>query len=510
MKHDQHENLSIETNDRRDNKAASTGDAYANPEDSDARGFNEAEATDFGVEAASASSKKPRGHKRRIVTGVALLAITIVCVGALYYTFRPSRSVKVSLKAKQPRQAQDATDTNNKAPDDVTAEAIAEVRSAISSPAVAKPTLSSPSVLPSTAPNLGGATSSTVLPPDNSLSDKATVTHEPEASASSASRRNHEQSIRFPDEDESVAKRISNSTGHGTKLDDATSTLSVNRENEITRRSRSATYASLSTKSSAKAAITPAVLPSFGSVLPVRTLGKIYTLRSGSSVRLELTRYVTGEGWSLPKGTVLVGQVRGSERDRAFIAVTGFIDPSRAGFVNLTAEVLGDDGGSGIQGKFHKLSSGWSRAFARVGSAAVNVAGAIAGSRISGQPVIITDIGSRTVSPFSYEVDSALLQQNRGFVEVPAGTAAFVMVTTLPSDVKGVDAQPEHLASFDTAPAIQPTALSQEELALLLTSGDASRIRDALPRMSPSMRQIAESVLAETATKQSDRERNQR
>src|SRR5262249_58150512 len=105
----------------------------------------------------------------------------------------------------------------------------------------------------------------------------------------------------------------------------------------------------------------------------------------------------------------------------------GFIEPSRSRFVNLSAEVLGDDGGSGIRGKFHKLSSGWSRAFARVGSAAVNVAGAIAGSRISGQPVIVTDIGSRTISPFSNEVDSSLLQQARGFVEVPAGTAAFVM-----------------------------------------------------------------------------------
>jgi hypothetical protein len=220
---------------------------------------------------------------------------------------------------------------------------------------------------------------------------------------------------------------------------------------------------------------------------------------------------VSGEGWSLPKGTVLIGQVRGSERDRAFIAVNGFIEPSRGRFVNLAGEVLGDDGGSGIRGKFHKLSSGWSRAFARVGSAAVNVAGAIAGSRISGQPVIITDIGSRTVSPFSYELDSALLQQNRGFVEVPAGSAAFVMVTTLPADVKGVDAEPEHLASTaDAVTAGQAAALTEDELALLLTSGDAARIREALPRMSPAMRKLSESVLAETATRQSDREQDRR
>jgi hypothetical protein len=238
-------------------------------------------------------------------------------------------------------------------------------------------------------------------------------------------------------------------------------------------------------------------------VLPVRTLGKIYTLRSGSSIRLELTRYVAGEGWSLPKGTVLLGQVRGSEQDRAFIGITGFIEPSRARFVRLAGETLGDDGGSGIRGKFHKLSSGWSRAFARVGSAAVNVAGAIAGSRISGQPVIVTDIGSRTISPFSNEVDSSLLQQARGFVEVPAGTAAFVMVTTLPADVEGVDAEPDRsspdVANGGTNTAGQQAVLTEEELALLLTSGDPDRIREALPRMSPQMRRIAEVVLTESS-----------
>jgi hypothetical protein len=242
---------------------------------------------------------------------------------------------------------------------------------------------------------------------------------------------------------------------------------------------------------------------------PVRTLGKIYTLRSGSSIRLELTRYVSGEGWSLSKGTVLIGQVRGSERDRAFIAITGFIDPTRDRFVNLNGEILGDDGGSGIRGEFHKLSSGWSRAFARVASSAVNVAGAIAGSRVSGQSVIIADVGSRTISPVSSEVDSSLLNQARGFVEVPAGTSGFVMVTTLPADVKGVDAEPDRLAQssdLTATAANSPSALTQEELAQLFTSGDTTRIREALPRMSPQMRRIAETVLAESSVRQPDRE----
>ena len=140
----------------------------------------------------------------------------------------------------------------------------------------------------------------------------------------------------------------------------------------------------------------------------------------------------------------------------------------------------------------------------------MTVGGAIAGGRISGQPVIITDIGSRTVSPFSYEIDSALLQESRGFVEVPAGTAAFVMVTTLPGTVRAVDAEPEHLTNYSpdivTAGANQPGALSQEELALLLTSRDTKRIREALPRMSPQMRQLAELMLADAERRSESQE----
>jgi len=83
------------------------------------------------------------------------------------------------------------------------------------------------------------------------------------------------------------------------------------------------------------------------------------------------------------------------------------------------------------------------------------------------------------------------------------------MVTTLPADVKAVDAEPDHLAQFSdttTASAYQSGALTQEELAQLLTSGETTRIREALPRMSPQMRRVAETVLADSAQKESDRE----
>ena len=82
------------------------------------------------------------------------------------------------------------------------------------------------------------------------------------------------------------------------------------------------------------------------------------------------------------------------------------------------------------------------------------------------------------------------------------------MVTTLPADVKGVDAEPDHLTqSLDaTTVANQTAALTQDELAVLLTSGDSTRIREALPRMSPQMRRVAEAVLAESSVQRPDRE----
>ena len=467
---------------------------------------------DLSTHFAARVPPKKKNRKRRLVAAVALLVITIGCVVTLFNNLG-SRSVKVNVTTKQPSQLQDATARPDKAPDDVTAEAIAEVRSAISNPPAGATSASvATSVVPLGTQNVIPPLSSTVMPPDNS--ERLADTKRHEASTPEMSKRNREQSIRFPNDNDQLAIRkvsLGSLTTDATSLGPNSTPTDASRltAEQLSRSSRSNAVVTASRTISKKPSIAPVVLPSFGSILPVRTLGKIYTLRSGSSIRLELTRYESGEGWSLSKGTVLIGQVRGSERDRAFIAVTGFIDPSRDRFVNLAGETLGDDGGSGIRGKFHKLSSGWSRAFARVGSAAVNVAGAVAGSRISGQPVIVTDIGSRTVSPFSYEVDSSLLNQARGFIEVAAGTSAFVMVTTLPADVKGVDAEPDHLAessNITAANANQSGVLSQEELAALLTSGDTTRIREALPRMSPQMRRVAETVLAESSEKPSDRE----
>src|SRR5262249_14959549 len=92
-----------------------------------------------------------------------------------------------------------------------------------------------------------------------------------------------------------------------------------------------------------KAATPPVVLPPFGAMLPIRTMGALYTLRPGLA-RFELMRDVRGQGWQMRKGTTLIGQQQGGEYDRAYVSLLGFIDPESKRFVKAPGEVLGADG----------------------------------------------------------------------------------------------------------------------------------------------------------------------
>src|SRR5262249_57364617 len=102
------------------------------------------------------------------------------------------------------------------------------------------------------------------------------------------------------------------------------------------------------------------VLPPFGAMLPIRTMGALYTLRPGLA-RFELMRDVRGQGWQMRKGTTLIGQQQGSEYDRAYVSLLGFIDPESKRFVKATGEMLGADGAPGLQGKRRQISSRWAR-----------------------------------------------------------------------------------------------------------------------------------------------------
>lgn len=248
-------------------------------------------------------------------------------------------------------------------------------------------------------------------------------------------------------------------------------------------------------------------LPPLGTMLPVRTLGTIYTLRSEGYVRMQLTREASGRGWSLARGTELYGVVRGSDFEigRAHVQLVGFIDQSTGSLVRLQGSVLGSDGADGLRGRKRSLQSGWGRAL-RIAGAGVAEALSTVAATVGRRPVYVGDVygygAPRVTSPLMQELNGIAYRQGRGgFVEVPAGTAGYILVMTSPREIQGVDADAntpiEDLRrSSDANTQRAATQLSEAELAELMTSDNREDIRRALPRMTPEMRRIAEAVLA--------------
>jgi hypothetical protein len=245
-------------------------------------------------------------------------------------------------------------------------------------------------------------------------------------------------------------------------------------------------------------------LPPFASVLPVRTVGALFTLRTGALVRLELTRDIKGDGWSMKRGTLLVGTTKGGDLDRAYVSVLGFIDPHSGKLVKLGGEVRGGDGGEGLKGKRRQLESGWARALAGISNAGVAITTALLSGRAD--TVIVSDgLRSRAVNPIADEVTGVFgsevnRRREQGFVEVLAGTPGYVMVTDLPAILRGTEANPEldekSLALLTDVDATRPsTGLSERELAELLASGSPDEIRAAMPKMTSEMRNIAAALL---------------
>ncbi len=228
----------------------------------------------------------------------------------------------------------------------------------------------------------------------------------------------------------------------------------------------------------------------FGTLLPIRFLGAVYTLRaSGGLVRMELTRSVSGKNYSLPAGTILVGTLRGSQYKRAFVSVVGLIDPETGGLVKFEGEVMGNDGASGVIGRRRQVKGAWSRilkGFREVGSVAL---GAINNRHSGGGTVIISDSTAKASGALTDELSGLIGNRSSGeFVEVTAGTTGFVLVTHLPDEISNSDA----IAKNSKA----ATGLSENELAELFSSGSKEKIRAALPRMTPAFRKLAESALS--------------
>lgn len=235
--------------------------------------------------------------------------------------------------------------------------------------------------------------------------------------------------------------------------------------------------------------------PGFGAMLPVRSMGVLYTLRTGSLARFELARDVKAENWTLKRGTVFVGSVLGSDVDRAYVQIKGFIDHETKAFTRLEGETLGSDGGAGLRGKRRRVSPVWGKVLDRAAQSGTQILTGVLGRRDS-SVIIASDPYGTYRSGVGY--DQSQLQNNRTFVEVAAGTVGFVLVTTLPEPSKP-DA---HLAGAGrTIDGFSSDAMPDAELAELLAEADSEKIRAALPRMNPDLRRVAEGVLAEIEAK---------
>ena len=177
----------------------------------------------------------------------------------------------------------------------------------------------------------------------------------------------------------------------------------------------------------------------FGTLLPIRLIGSIYTFRNSAGfVRMELTRPVEGKGYSYPAGTTVVGNVRGGESVRAFVTIIGLIDPVSGELVRFGGELLGRDGGSGIEGRRRKLTSGWSRFFAGLKDTAASVLGSVGAIR-SGGTVILSEPIRKGSKSMSEDLSTAILKNGKddSFIEVSAGASGYVLVTGLPDKSSG-------------------------------------------------------------------------
>lgn len=229
----------------------------------------------------------------------------------------------------------------------------------------------------------------------------------------------------------------------------------------------------------------------FGTLLPIRFLGAVYTLRSsGGLVRMELTRSISGKNYSYPAGTVLVGTLRGNEYKRAFISVVGLIDTKTGGLVKFEGEVMGNDGASGVVGRRRQVKGAWSRVLGGMRDAGAIAIGAIGNRRSGGGTVIISDSTSKASGVLTDELSGLVGDKKKSgeFIEIAAGTTGFVLVTDLPDEISSSENFSQNSKSA--------TGLSESELADLFSEGSPEKLRAALPRMTPAFRDLAEKVLA--------------
>lgn len=418
------------------------------------------------------SDPQVRNPRRRSLLILCVVTLSLLVAGLGYYALNGGRKIEYRVAERKAQkagqQAQAATGIEQPATDQMTADAINQAKEELRKAGVA-PTIpeAAPTATPDTAQRSAAPIFTPYIVPDAPIApatpkraNDATDGNE-SANRSTGSRQSYSSS--------------SQTTAHSIYVDPEKREAEARRPRDA----ESAAFNSESAFRNPRSSIASMSVPSFGSLLPVRTLGAVFTLRN-SLVRLETTRDIEGDGWRLKRGTVLVTQQQGSDADRAFLTLMGFIDPATNRFVKLSGDLIGSDGAPGLKGKRRQINSRWTRVFSRLGSSAVQL-GQAALSR--GNTTIVVPGGAG--SDFGFNPSTIA---RREFVEIPAGTPAYVMITDLPKEVRGADAEPGKTGD---------DFLADEELAELLSTGKPEQIRAALPRMQPEMRKIAMLALGE-------------
>lgn len=437
---------------------------------------------------------KKKGWKRKLVAWCFVLLLIGGGAIALYLLLRVNRvDVKVQADSRRELQAPKPSPNANNPDNTLTAEAINIARSASGADSVNN------NAAPSASPSASALSSPT--PPATSRTNYSytgTTTSpvfEPLTEATSNGNNNQQTNA--------GSTKTANAA-------DLTASLQVQNHANVTQSifvgDESAKASSLSSQTSSMRPIkssaenksliannikvTPAVLPPFGTMLPVRTQGVIFTLRNDSYARLELMRDAAGEGWSLPKGTVFIGRTSGNEYDRAYVNVIAYIDPRDNKLVKMTGEVMGTDGAAGLAGKRLGVDrNAFKNALRKVASSGVQVAGMMAGALGRG-PVIIDGAGYRLATPLTDEARNAIGgNTKKSFVKVQAGQPAYVMVSDLPKAIQAVDAPGDEELSRAA------TSLTDREVMELILFGSPDEIRAALPLMNDEQKRLAAKAL---------------
>jgi hypothetical protein len=466
---------------------------------------------DVGVELPEKDEK--RGTFKRVVVslGVAACALLVVAVAGYLWLFSGSRDD--TYRVRNPRSRSEATAANDNSPQMPTAEEIARelnkggnsnnaanTNQGAATDAAANNNLSLNSNSPVTDRLPLGDFSATVTPQTSVGTPPGTATQTATGQTTQV------------DSTQRSTSREATVTRASTELGSPNPERSIRVSALLTNNGGNTSVAGSQnlaggTTTQAERTTQTVPLPPLGTMLPVRTLGAVYTMRSEGYVRMQLTRAMSGQGWSLPRGTELYGVVRGSDYEigRAYIQLVGFIDQASGKLVRLQGSLLGSDGTDGLRGRKHSLNSGWSRALKIAGAGVIEALSTVAAT-IGNRPVYVGDVygygAPRMTSPLMREINGLAYREGRaGFIEVPANTAGYVFVMTSPREIQGVDADVNTSADelrrmSDAGQARAGGQLSESELVELMTNGGADDIRRALPRMTPEMRRVAEAVLA--------------